>query len=102
MINYLPSPKNYKEKFSLSLESQQFQFEYQYNSIEDSWYLGLSKNNVYVLEFVKLVSGIVFGEYYQDFPLQNGTLEIYSPVNDDSDPNLENFGNGVYLIYRDK
>lgn len=99
-ILYIPSPTDYKELFSLSLENQQFQFEFQYNDREDSWYLGLQKNNVYILNFVKLVMGIKFGANYQNFPLTQGWLEIFSPVNNPDDPNLENFGNGTYLVYR--
>ena len=102
---YMPSPKNYKEKFELSIEGQQFTIKYAYNPREDSWYLQLVKDGVAVLDYVKLTQGYHFGYNYVDFPLTQGYLTMYSPSGDTDAATLKNFGTAdntiasVYLVY---
>lgn len=98
-IQYLPSPKNYKENFLISLEGIQLDFFYQYNSREDAWYLSVVNQSTEIITWLKLVQNISFGKNYPNFPLTKGELKLYSPSNNTDDANLENFGTSVYLIY---
>ena len=102
MIEYIPPPQNEKEKFTLSLEGQQFTIAYAYNKRADAWYLTLTKDSTNVLDNIKMVQGVTFGYNYVDFPLIEGDLYIYSPTSITDDPNKANFGKSVFLVYEPK
>ena len=113
-ILYLPSPISQKESFQIDLESQTFTVTYAYNQRDDSWYFSLELNNNPIVTQFRLVAGIKLGynigKYpsknadgstsYLEFPLTLGYLQIFSPSDDTSDPNLENFGTSTFLTYQ--
>jgi hypothetical protein len=96
---FVPPPQNERETFSISIEQQQFVLVYQYNNRSDAWYIQLSKDNVNVLDNIKLTQGYKFGQNYVDFPIKDGYLTLYSPTNSEDDPNKDNFGKTVFLVY---
>lgn len=98
-LQYLPSPKNQKEYFEISIEDQQFTINYDYNSRDDIWYLTLTKDSVAVLDHIRLTMGYDYGYNYLNFPLAKGKLFLYSPQGDETPATLDNFGKSVYLVY---
>jgi hypothetical protein len=96
---FVPPPLNDRETFTISIEQQQFVLTYTYNDRSDAWYINLAKDNVNVLENIKLTQGYKFGQEYRDFPLTQGFLTLYSQTNSSDDPNKSNFGKTVFLVY---
>jgi len=99
-IHYFPSPKNESEMFTIAIDNVEYDVHYYYNGRIDAWFFTLTKDDVNVLDNVKLTMGYNFGYNYPDFPL-TGNLYLYSPQGYTDAPNKENFGNSVFLVYED-
>lgn len=98
-LQYLPSPQNQKENYQISIEEQQFTVTYDYNPRDDIWYFTLEKNDVVVLDHIRLTMGYNYGYNYLNFPLAKGNLFLYSPQGEETPATLDNFGKSVYLVY---
>ena len=102
-LSYIPSPKNDKEYFEISIEGIQFTVKYDYNERQDCWYLTLTQSttdgNVNWLDSVRMNMGYKFGFNYVNFPITTGWLTLYSPQGYEDDANKDNLGSTLFLVY---
>ena len=94
-------PKAYT--MTLELDGLYLDLSFRFNARDDHWFVSVGKNGVLLLSGVKVVHSEDLFAQFEHFKADNrlppGTFRVFDVTGDGRDPDVENFGDGVVMLY---
>lgn len=84
---------------SVEMDNKVYDLTLHFNAREDRWYLRVSRNDVIVVDGIKLVHGTDLLSQYRAYDVPAGILSIVDSSGLYQDPSSSEFGNTIQLQY---